>query len=405
MTNIIINNSIIKIILTLSIVFNIITMSEYNVEDLGQVFTPEDIVERMCKMIKNGSRILEPSCGDGIFLNNLSNENIVGIEFDQNHCPENAICMDFFDYSIDEKFDTIVGNPPYVKGKKILKQTLSKINSKCVTHAKSNLYLYFIEKSINHLTDNGEIIFITPREFIKSTSSIGLNQFIYDMGTITDWYEFGDSVVFKGYSPSVVIFRFQKGDFSRKTITNSGVKTFTLLNGQILFLDDAPSGTRLGDLFDVKVGGVSGMDEVFAEETGNEQFVCSYTAQTGQLKTFHYNIINDYITSKKDVIIKRKIKKFNETNWWMWGRDFYKSDRRRIYVNAKTRNQNPFFTHECKNYDGSVLALIPKSDEVENNIDFYLSKLNLTDWKSLGFKVGGRFVFSQKTLSNITIDV
>lgn len=380
---------------------------EYKVEDLGQVFTPENIVNMMINMIENGHRILEPSCGDGAFSNELIKkfDDVISLEFDENHCPNYALNMDFFDYPISEKFDTIIGNPPYVSGKKIVKETFNKINSKLITHGKSNLYLYFIEKSVNHLNDEGEIIFITPREFIKNTSSYKLNEYLYNSGTITHWYEFGDEIVFKGYSPSVVIFRFQKNNFSRKTITDSGEKNFIYMNGQLLFLDSIPTGRRLGDIFDVKVGGVSGMDDIFAEETGNEQFVCSYTAQTGQLKTFHFNIINDYMISNKDKVMKRKIKKFDENNWWMWGRDFFKSERNRIYVNSKTRNVNPFFINDCKNYDGSVLALIPKNDEVEENLESYLRKLNETDWKKLGFKVGGRFMFTQKTLENIILDI
>lgn len=165
------------------------------------------------------------------------------------------------------------------------------------------------------------------------------------------------------------------------------------------------SGKRLGDLFLVKVGGVSGLDEIFVEETGNMEFVCSFTAKNGTLKRMHYNIINDYILQNKEKILNRRIKKFTEDNWWMWGRDFYKSDRSRIYVNSKTRNKKPFFIHECKNYDGSVLALIPKNDEVENKLSYYLDKLNSTDWLELGFKVGGRFIFNQKSLENIIIDL
>ena len=374
-------------------------MKKYKVEDLGQVFTPVNIVNEMISMIKNGDRILEPSCGDGVFLEELSSlyKNVIGIEFDNQHCPINALNMDFFDYSVDEKFDTIIGNPPYVSGKKIVKETIDKISSKLITHGKSNLYLYFIEKCINHLTENGEIIFITPREFIKNTSSAKLNNFLYEKGTITHWYEFGDEVIFKGYSPSVVIFRFENNNFSRKTITREGEKNFINSNGQLLFLDNQLKGKRLGDLFS--------MDQVFAEETGNEDFVCSYTAKTGMLKTFHYNILNDYMISKKELIMTRRIKKFDETNWWMWGRDFYKSDRKRIYVNSKTRNLNPFFIHDCKNYDGSVLALIPKDNTIEDNLESYLDKLNKIDWNSLGFKVGGRYMFNQKTLENIILDI
>lgn len=379
-------------------------MSNFRVEDLGQVFTPPSIVDKMIGMMKNGDNILEPSCGDGAFFNVLSNKNIVGIELDKNHCPNNAINMDFFDYSIDNKFDTIIGNPPYVAGKNINKDTLLKINSEHIKHSKSNLYLYFIEKSINHLTNNGEIIFITPREFIKNTSAIELNKFIYEQGTITHWYEYGDEMLFKGYSPNVVIFRFEKNNYSRKTLTNNGEKIFNC-NGQISFTDKAINGIRLGDLFKIKVGAVSGLDEIFANDSGNCDFVCSYTNKTGKLKKFHYNIQNEYLLNHKELLLNRKMKKFNENNWWTWGRDFYHSDKNRIYVNCKTRNINPFFINECKNYDGSVLALIPLEDINDIELVKYKDTLNNVDWEELGFKIGGRFCFNQKALENTILEI
>lgn len=386
--------------------FNTTILVKYKVEDLGQVFTPDKIVNNMINLIINGKNILEPSCGDGSFFNILKEKyNVVGIELDKTHCLDSAINMDFFDYSIENKHDTIIGNPPYVAGRKIVKETIYKINSKLITHGKSNLYLYFIEKCINHLTYNGELIFITPREFIKTTSSVKLNDFIFENGTITHWFEYGDEVVFNGYSPSVVIWRFEKNNFSHKTLTNNGEKIFVNSNGQLLFLENELSGTRLGDLFMVKVGGVSGIDEIYNREDGNMDFVCSYTKKTGNLKKMHYNILNDYILSNKEILINRKIKKFTEKNWWMWGRDFCKSDRNRIYVNSKTRENNPFFINECKNYDGSVLAIIPLTDEVEKNLEIYLNKLNSIDWETMGFKVGGRYIFNQKSLENIIIDI
>ena len=82
------------------------------------------------------------------------------------------------------------------------------------------------------------MILITPREFIKATSSIKLNNFLYDSGTITDWYEYGDDVVFKGYSPTVVVWRFEKNNFSRRTNTNEGLKDFKINDGQISFTNN-----------------------------------------------------------------------------------------------------------------------------------------------------------------------
>jgi adenine-specific DNA-methyltransferase len=93
----------------------------------------------------------------------------------------------------------------------------------------------------------------------------------------------------------------------------------------------------------------------------------------------------------------RKIKKFGEDNWWLWGRGFYDTNDDRIYVNCKSRDNKPFFTHECKSYDGSVLAIFPKR---KIDIKRAIELLNNVDWDDLGFKVGGRLCFSQKSLEN-----
>ena len=37
------------------------------VKNLGQVYTPIDIVEKMVSMVKNSGTILEPSSSEGVF--------------------------------------------------------------------------------------------------------------------------------------------------------------------------------------------------------------------------------------------------------------------------------------------------------------------------------------------------
>jgi len=379
----------------------------FNIENLGQIFTPIDVVSRMITLIQNGNRILEPSSGLGAFYDELAKNytNIVSIELDEKICRSSFLNIDFFEYSINEKFDTIIGNPPYVMGKNIKAQTKTLLNSELITHQKSNLFLYFIEKCIHHLTDNGEIIFISPREWIKSTSAINLNKYIYTLGTITHWFEIGDVKIFKECSPNVAIWRFQKNNFTQKTITNYGLKNFIISDGQLFFLDNDLLGNKIGDLFTVKVGGVSGLDEVFTHTDGNLDFVCSYTNKTGKLKRMFYDVEHQHLLNNKERLLNRKIKKFNDDNYWLWGRDFYKSEKNRIYVNLKTRQKNPFFINSCKNYDGSVMALIPKNLEIENNLSKYLSILNNINWEELGFKIGGRFIFTQRTLENTIIKI
>ena len=364
----------------------------FNVASLGQVFTPQFIVAEMLQLKRNVGRTLEPSCGDGAFFREIPD--CVGIEIDPTHCPSNALNMDFFDYPIEEKFDTIIGNPPYVRYQDILESTKQKLQSK-IFDSRSNLYLFFIEKCINHLNDGGELIFITPRDFLKATSSIKLNRFIYESGTITDFIDLGDKNIFKGYSPNCVIFRFEKGNYSRKT---NVAKEFVYSNGQLLFTDNVYP-LNFSEIFYVKVGAVSGCDKIFAsDEFGNEEFVCSSTKKTGKTKRMIYNLAHDSLLPHKNFLISRKIRRFDESNWYMWGRNHFVSLDKRVYVNTKTRNAKPFFTHPCNNYDGSVLAIFPKNQDAD--IEEICDALNNINWYELGFMCDGRYLFSQKSLEN-----
>jgi adenine-specific DNA-methyltransferase len=375
------------------------------IKNLGQIYTPENIVKIMFNLSKNNGDILEPSAGQGAFtdyIKNNSNRNITSIEIDPDNNRPDFIITDFFVYDENIKFPTIISNPPYVAFKNITKDTQSKIKSKTYLNDydnRTNLYIHFIRKCMEHLNENGEMILITPREFIKATSSIKLNNFLYDNGTITDWYEYGDDIVFKGFNPNIAIWRYQINDFSRKTNTNDGIKDFKINDGQISFTS-IKNTIKFSDLFFVKVGAVSGMDKVFTSENGNQDFVCSYTNKTGKLKRMIYDINHEDLYKFKNELINRKIKTFNEENWWKWGRGLYESNEERIYVNCKTRDSKPFFTNECKYYDGSILAIFPK---VNMDITKAIDLLNNLDWNELGFKVGGRLCFTQKSLENMEL--
>ncbi|MCX8142623.1 MAG: class I SAM-dependent methyltransferase [Bacteroidia bacterium] len=369
----------------------------FNVTHLGQVFTPPDIVAQMLSLKKNQGRTLEPSAGNGAFANQLSGD-FIAIEVDSkliDFLPKDkTLNIDFFDFPTTEKFDTIIGNPPYVRYQDIPDTTKNKIKSS-LFDKRSNLYLFFIEKCIKHLNKGGELIFITPRDFLKSTSSILLNKFIYDNGTITDLIDLGDQRIFGEYTPNCIIWRFEKDNFSRKT---NITKQFIYSNGQLLFTDNEYP-IKLKDIFYVKVGAVSGLDRVFEnEELGDTEFVYSATCKTGKTKKMIFNKYHPYLEKFKDQLLKRKIRTFDESNWWQWGRLHHISDKPRIYVNTKTRNKEPFFIHPCKNYDGSVLALFPKDEKAD--LEQLKNLLNQVNWFELGFVCDGRFLFSQKSLEN-----
>lgn len=366
-----------------------------NVDHLGQVFTNATIVKEMLQLRKNNGSILEPSCGAGAFFHQI--DQCVGIEYDNQVCPSNAINMDFFDYDVGHKFDTIIGNPPYVKYREIYSETKNKLQMELFDE-RSNLYLFFIKKCIDHLNENGELIFIVPRDFIKASSSVNLNKYIYSQGTITHWQDFGDKILFPGFAPNCVVFRFQKGDFSRKTFTLHGEKTFLEMNGQLIF-SSTDYIVKFSDLFFVKVGAASGADKIFTSEKGNMDFVYSGTRESGKTKRMFYNVADSSLLTYKDLLLKRKIFKVNENNWYKWGRSFFESQMPRIYVNNKTRKISPFFLHESNAYDGSVLAIFPKFPILsQQHLEKICETLNQVDWSELGFKCGGRYLFTQRSL-------
>ena len=313
--------------------------------------------------------------------------------------------MDFFDLPVKERFDTIIGNPPYVRCQDIAPETRARLTSRLFDR-RTNLFLFFIEKSIRHLTDGGELIFIVPREFIKLTSAAKLNDWLYKQGTITHWCETGDARLFTDAVPNCAIFRFVRGDFSRHTLWRRlgdgqwDAREMVHLQGQIAFTH-AHLCVPLADLFEVKVGGVSGADRIYTHGQGNLEFVCSHTATTGKTRRMIYNICHSHLEPYKETLLARRVRKFDERNWWKWGRDYHQSAADRIYVNGRTRNKRPFFKHPCKAYDGSILALFPK---MEVNIDRAVELLNVSvPWEELGFIVDGRYLFTQRSLATLIL--
>jgi len=370
-----------------------------NINQLGQVFTPPAVVQAMVAMRQNHGRVLEPSAGDGAFMRVLE-PSAVGVELDAGVVSDARVQVgDFFAYSLDNRFDTVIGNPPYVRYQDIRPSTKRLLPMDWFDR-RSNLYLFFIAKCMAHLDAGGELIFITPRDFMKSTNAKRLNAELYAQGSLTHFTELGDARVFDGYSPNCAIWRWQRGRKSRKTARG---KLFCYQDGQIWFGHAPPTGDRLGDYAEVKVGAVSGADAIFANhQHANVAMVCSRTRATGYERRMIYNKQCDYLRRHKAALLNRRIRRFDESNWWQWGRRYDDRPGARVYVNCKTRQAKPFFVSDTRAYDGSVLALFPKDGIGASRL---AGVLNRVDWQALGFVCDGRLLFTQKSLENAPVGV
>lgn len=369
----------------------------------------------MLRLRRCHGRVLEPSAGDGAFSRHLPG--CIALEPDARHAPSGTLITNFFAYPESERFTTVIGNPPYVRYQDIQPDTAILLRSD-LFDGRSNLYLFFIEKAIRHLEPGGELIFITPRDFLKTTSSVKLNRWLYTQGSITDAIELGDAKVFAGALPNCLIWRFEKDLVSRETrYAEIGCaddlaaalaspaweqRYFMEASGQLMFTRSAYH-LHVCDLFSVKVGGVSGADDLYAGLPGNRDFVCSETVSSGQTRRMLWqapgaSTPDPALLPHKERLIARRVRPFDDSNWWTWGRGYPDNDFPRIYVNGRTRRPQPFFTHDCKHFDGAVLALFPHQRDAD--LAILTSALNAVDWSEFGFVCDGRYLFTQRSLEN-----
>ncbi len=161
----------------------------------GIYFTPKNIVnkcyELLTKYIDNEKEItvLEPSCGSLEFINNdnINKFNIKNITcYELNKDIYDAIKdikniqnmhihnQDYLQSSLQDKYDLIIGNPPYFV-------TKNKLYNEYYT-GRPNIYIQFIIHSLHKLNDNGILCFVIPltllnSEYYKLTRDFIINNF------------------------------------------------------------------------------------------------------------------------------------------------------------------------------------------------------------------------------------
>ena len=168
---------------------------------LSQIFTPDYIAEFMVKNIKhhffsthNAStieniKILEPSAGKGIFLNYILEEgftDVTAYELDQtlktsllkNYPNVRFHFENFLGSDANEKFDIIIGNPPYL-GQNYnahIFQELVKNYSICKKYFVGNmdLFYFFIHLGIEKLKPGGLLSFITTNYWLTKSKKTGI---------------------------------------------------------------------------------------------------------------------------------------------------------------------------------------------------------------------------------------
>lgn len=371
---------------------------------LGQYFTTNKILkEKLMEFILNSPDvILEPCIGQGDLISHIK-EKMPKIIFDMyeidktiklldNIDKDKIIYGDFLQQTIDKKYKTIIGNPPYIKNKR------------------SNLYINFIEKCYNLLDNNGELIFIIPSDFFKLTSSVKLINDMMKNGVFTHIYHPHNEKMFENATIDIMIFRYVKSIDNKNDIILYNNNPFYVINknGLITFEENKiKTSVIFQDYFDIYVGLVSGKEEVYKnDKLGNINVL------NGKNKINKYifinkfpcenNEINNYLYEHKEELIERKIRKFNDNNWYQWGaiRNINvmtnNNDELCIYIYNLTRNTEIAFIDNINYFGGGLLMLKPKK---ECNLKSIVAYLNSEKFKN-NFLYSGRFKIGHRQISN-----
>ena len=131
----------------------------------------------------------------------------------------NIYCEDSLKIKLDNDFDYIIGNPPYI-GHKNLDSDYKKYilkEYKQVYKGKSDLYFCFYKKIIDNLKNQGVCSIITPRYFLESTSAKDLRAYIDKNVNIVEIIDFLGCEIFKNIGVSSCISTLKKEKQSQST--------------------------------------------------------------------------------------------------------------------------------------------------------------------------------------------
>jgi adenine-specific DNA-methyltransferase len=384
----------------------------------GQFFTIRNrVLDVLIELIKNNGSILEPSAGQGHIIKSIENKfnkQIRAIELDYSKvdtrvCDSEIEVNNFFNFiKNSDSFDTIIGNPPFVKLKNVEGDTMDLLPEKIPGNG--NLYYFFIKYCVSILENNGELIFIVPKEWLYNVSAQFVRDYLSENGGFTHFIDCGEEKLFDDADvPALCIFRFQKGYFGGlkfyETLDDfySGkyVIKQTTYSNTIVFSNEIYEGKRISDYFDVKVGLVTGAEKVFrvGNDTNLSDELLISIIGTNKLSskyifadnvTSFQNIptdIQEYFLSNKKKLINREIKKFNETNWWCYGAlrnvDVMNSNRKRIYGLMKTRENEVFWKgDEFEFFGGGLVGLFLKNG-LDIDLDEVVRHMNSEQFKKI----------------------
>lgn len=257
--------------------------------------------------------ILEPSCGDGVFIEQAQNLNIefssfTGVEYDSVEASKadkiahhNTVVLnkDFHEFclSTNQRFDLVVGNPPFIRYQ-YYDESLQLLASDIFKKAKlkysklTNAWVTFIIGSTLLLKDQGRMAFVVPADILQVSYAKQLRNYLIDNFNQVNIISF-EQLVFDNIQQEVVLLLCEKNGSDKHSIDHIDVKDiealqnllgsglhfnskrvnkdsdkwsyYFLSNDEITFIENLSSNEKkhIGDYASVEVGITTGANQYF----------------------------------------------------------------------------------------------------------------------------------------------
>lgn len=213
----------------------------------GSYYTPKILSDFLVQHIfdkyvfSENVSVLEPSCGDGIFVSALSNFTAKRLDLDildinkeelskakkliskNNKIKFKAHHQDYLDFFLnnDNKYSLVIGNPPYIKKnnmvdeqiqrcEKIHDRIVTRINGKKSKEKIKNIWPAFVEAAIMSLNETGVLCFVIPAEILQVIYAKNLRTLIMGEFDRVEVFAFNE-LIFEGIQQDVVALIGIKG--------------------------------------------------------------------------------------------------------------------------------------------------------------------------------------------------
>ena len=226
----------------------------------GVYYTPFELADKIIQLFNfsNIKNILEPSCGNGVFIDALAknkllftNVRITAVEIAKNELRKveeryayksslNLVYDDFLNFHDREKniqqFDLIIGNPPYIRYQYLTEEQrtiLSEIIQANGMKANKliNIWVCFLVACTKMLSEKGKIAFILPAELLQVTYAEEVRLFLSNQYSKITLITF-KTLVFPDIQQEIVVFIGEKGEEKKgiRIIEMHDLEDFSNLN-------------------------------------------------------------------------------------------------------------------------------------------------------------------------------